>query len=148
MCLKDKALFVFASASSLNETFVDERHLARATMEAQLDSCGLRHLARTTNREALLDSCGLRHLARTTKREAQLDSFELRHLAHAIKREALLDSGWFGERLFGSSASKSIRLIGSRVGSQLGSFVSRSLVLQIETNAFPELDFQQQGSCL
>jgi hypothetical protein len=26
--------------------------------------------------------------------------------------------------------------------------LDRSLVLQIETNAFPELDFQQQGSCL
>ncbi len=103
MCLKDKALFVFASASSLNETFVDERHLARATLEAQLDSCGLRHLARTTNREALLDSCGLRHLA------------------HATKREALYDSCWFGERLFGSSASKSIRMVGSQVGSLLGS---------------------------
>ena len=108
-------------------TFDLLRHLARATLEAQLDSCGLRHLACATNREALLDSCGLRHLARATKREAQLDSFELRHLAHATKREALHDSCWFGERLFGSSASKSIRMVGSWVGSllglRLGSFV-------------------------
>ncbi len=98
------------------------RHLARATNRgALLESCGLRHLARATNREALLDSCGLRHLACTTKREAQLDSFELRHLAQATKREVLLDLCWFGERLFGSSASKSICMVSLQVGSQLGS---------------------------
>ncbi len=120
-------------------TFDLLRHLARTTLEAQLDSCGLRHLACATNREALLDSCGLRHLARASKKEAQLDLFELRHLAHTTKREALLDSCglrhmaratkreaqldscWFGERLFGSSASKSIRMVGSRVELQLGS---------------------------
>ncbi len=127
------------------------RHFARATLEAQLDSCGLRHFACATL-EAQLDSCGLRHFACATL-EAQLDSGGLRHLACAANStrsdflswhssqvwafvESVISLGssascfgdklyftCFDERLLRSSASKSIRLVGSRFGSWLGSFV-------------------------
>jgi hypothetical protein len=65
-------------------------------------------------------------LTRATKREAQLDLFELRHLAHATKREALLDTCWFGERLFRSFASKSIRMVGSQFGLFVGLLIDAS----------------------